>query len=126
MKVYTGGGDKGQTSLFSGERVAKHHARIEAYGDLDELCSFQGVIAAQLPEAETGLATDFLGIQLALFAAGAWLATTPGAPAEKHLMPFADDMASGLERRIDAISETLPELNPLSCPAAVRQSRGPT
>ena len=100
MKVYTGGGDKGQTSLFSGERVAKHHARIEAYGDLDELCSFLGAVAALLSEGEAALATDFLDIQRALFAAGAWLATTPGAPAEKHLAPFAADRAMGLERLI--------------------------
>ena len=33
MKIYTGGGDKGKTSLFSGERVPKHHLRIEAYSD---------------------------------------------------------------------------------------------
>jgi hypothetical protein len=39
MKIYTGTGDKGKTSLFSGERVLKSDARIDAYGDLDELNS---------------------------------------------------------------------------------------
>ena len=39
MKIYTGTGDRGKTSLFSGERVFKSHLRIEAYGDLDELNS---------------------------------------------------------------------------------------
>lgn len=116
MKVYTGGGDKGQTSLFSGERVAKHHARIEAYGDLDELCSFLGALSAQLPGGEADLAADFLDIQRALFAAGAWLATTPGASAEKHLAPFSPELAAGLERRIDEISANLPELKTFILP----------
>ena len=39
MKIYTGTGDRGKTSLFSGERVSKASERIEAYGDLDELNS---------------------------------------------------------------------------------------
>ena len=116
MKVYTGGGDKGQTSLFSGERVARHHARIDTYGDLDELNSLLGALLTMLPEEAGELSRDFAEIQRALFVAGAWLATTPGAPAEKHLSPFADDMASGLERRIDTISEGLPELTSFILP----------
>jgi hypothetical protein len=39
MKIYTGGGDRGKTSLFSGERVNKSDLRVEAYGDVDELNS---------------------------------------------------------------------------------------
>lgn len=116
MKVYTGGGDKGQTSLFSGERVAKHHARIDAYGDLDELNSLLGALLTLLPEEAGDVSRDFADIQRALFVAGAWLATTPGAPAEKHLTPFAEDMASKLERRIDTISEGLPELTSFILP----------
>ncbi len=50
MKVYTGGGDRGKTSLFSGERVAKNHGRIEAYGDVDELNSLIGALIAALPQ----------------------------------------------------------------------------
>ena len=37
MKVYTGTGDRGKTSLFSGERIEKSAPRVEAYGDVDEL-----------------------------------------------------------------------------------------
>mgnify|MGYP002062904744 CR=1 FL=1 len=40
MKIYTGGGDRGRTSLFSGERLFKDDARVEAYGDVDELNTF--------------------------------------------------------------------------------------
>ena len=44
MKIYTKGGDKGTTSLVGGKRVPKNHPRVEAYGDLDELISFIGII----------------------------------------------------------------------------------
>ncbi len=85
MKVYTGGGDKGKTSLFSGERVPKHHIRIEAYGDLDELNSILGVVASSLPEGEQVVRDDFDRIQSNLFLAGAWLATTPDSSATGYL-----------------------------------------
>ena len=48
MKIYTGTGDRGKTSLFSGERVSKANDRIEAYGDLDELNSIIGALIAHL------------------------------------------------------------------------------
>ena len=48
MKIYTGTGDRGKTSLFSGERVSKANARIEAYGDLDELNSIIGALISQI------------------------------------------------------------------------------
>ncbi len=44
MKVYTKKGDAGKTSLLGGKRVSKHHRRIEAYGTLDELNSFVGLL----------------------------------------------------------------------------------
>ena len=44
MKVYTKTGDKGTTSLVGGKRVPKNHPRVEAYGDVDELISYLGLI----------------------------------------------------------------------------------
>ena len=44
MKIYTKGGDKGKTSLVGGKRVPKNHPRVEAYGDLDELISYIGIV----------------------------------------------------------------------------------
>jgi cob(I)alamin adenosyltransferase len=44
MKIYTKTGDKGQTSLIGGKRVSKSHSRIEAYGTVDELISFVGLL----------------------------------------------------------------------------------
>ena len=49
MKIYTGGGDRGRTSLFSGERIPKDDMRVEADGDVDELNSLLGAIIAALP-----------------------------------------------------------------------------
>ena len=43
MKIYTRTGDKGETSLFGGGRVPKNHARVEAYGTIDELNAALGV-----------------------------------------------------------------------------------
>ena len=44
MKIYTKSGDQGETSLFGGERVKKHHLSIQAYGTVDELNSWIGLI----------------------------------------------------------------------------------
>ncbi len=116
MKVYTGGGDKGKTSLFSGERVPKHHIRIEAYGDLDELNSMLGVVAASLPEGEQAVQDDFDSIQATLFLAGAWLATTPESSATGYLTALPETVSKDLEKRIDALSEVLPELKEFILP----------
>ena len=48
MKIYTKTGDKGQTSLYGGSKVPKNHIRIEAYGTVDELNSYIGLLRAQL------------------------------------------------------------------------------
>ena len=50
MKIYTKGGDKGTTSLVGGKRVAKNHPRVEAYGDVDELISFIGLVISDAPQ----------------------------------------------------------------------------
>ncbi|ADW18057.1 ATP/cobalamin adenosyltransferase [Desulfobulbus propionicus DSM 2032] len=116
MKVYTGGGDKGKTSLFSGERVPKHHIRIEAYGDLDELNSMLGAVAAYLPEGEQAIRGDFEQIQSHLFLAGAWLATTPDSSATGYLTALPVNVSKDLEKRIDALSDVLPVLKEFILP----------
>lgn len=116
MKVYTGGGDKGKTSLFSGERVPKHHIRIEAYGDLDELNSILGAVASYLPVGEQAVRDDVEGIQSNLFLAGAWLATTPDSSATGYLTALPVTVSKDLEKRIDALSEVLPVLKEFILP----------
>ena len=50
MKIYTKTGDEGITSLLTGKRVSKADMRLEAYGTLDELNSWLGVLAAEVPD----------------------------------------------------------------------------
>ena len=110
MKIYTGSGDRGKTSLFSGERVPKDNERIEAYGDLDELNSVIGALIAALPHEFEELHPALRKIQSDLLHIGAWLATTPGAPAAAALPPLDPDDAASLERFIDRLDAALPPL----------------
>ena len=110
MKIYTGTGDRGKTSLFSGERVSKSSLRITTYGDLDELNSVIGALAAAIDEGQKGLKDELKTAQILLLDAGAWLATTPGSAAERFLKPFTDSPAATLEKAIDRMTEALPEL----------------
>jgi cob(I)alamin adenosyltransferase len=112
MKVYTGTGDKGKTSLFSGERIRKDDIRIEAYGTIDELNSLVGGIHATLPntEATETLKNELLQIQSELFSLGAWLATTPDSPNSAHLAPWTEEHSANLEQLIDKMQDELEEL----------------
>jgi cob(I)alamin adenosyltransferase len=112
MKIYTGGGDGGKTSLFSGERITKGHLRIEAYGDIDELNSMIGVILSSLPEALDHLCGhELLNIQSDLFLIGAWLATTPNSPNMSNLDAISPNKIADLESAIDRMDATLPDLH---------------
>lgn len=73
MKIYTKTGDKGQTSLFSGERVPKNSLRIEAYGTIDELNSFIGLAILEL--RDESVIKLLAKIQNRLFVLGSDLAT---------------------------------------------------
>lgn len=116
MKIYTGTGDRGRTSLFSGERVSKSNPRIEAYGDLDELNSVIGAVAAALGPDHQPLKEEIHRVQALLLDAGAWLATTPGAASARFLAPFTGEPAAFLETAIDRMNEALPELKQFVLP----------
>ena len=113
MKVYTGTGDNGKTSLFSGERIEKSDIRIDAYGDLDELNAVVGFVIANLPPHQMykALRSQLVSIQSDLFQAGALLATSPGSPATKGLSPISDKHSRRLEEQIDTMDEQLDPLN---------------
>jgi cob(I)alamin adenosyltransferase len=116
MKIYTGAGDRGRTSLFSGERVAKNHSRIEAYGDVDELNSFIGLLAAMLPEKASGVAAELALIQADLFTIGALLAVTPESPTAGQLTNLGVAPSQRLESAIDGLNAELGELNSFILP----------
>jgi len=106
-KIYTRGGDKGQTSLLGGTRVPKSHDRVEAYGNLDELNSFIGLVRDQDINPHY---RDVLGrIQEVLFISEAMVARDPEKEAGK-LPEFGEDDIRTLEKEIDEMNNELPRL----------------
>ncbi len=107
MKIYTKTGDKGYTSLIGGTRVPKYHLRIEAYGTVDELNSYIGLIRDQDISLHD---KDVLKeIQDRLFTVGSSLAADPDR--SKMVIPdlhMAD--VELLEKEIDRMNESLPPL----------------
>lgn len=75
MKIYTKTGDKGMTSLIGGARVPKNSRRLEAYGTIDELNSYLGMIRSFPVDAQ--IADELVEIQSRLFDVGGNLATDP-------------------------------------------------
>ncbi len=107
MKIYTKTGDKGQTSLIGGTRVPKYNIRIEAYGTVDELNSYIGLIMCQ--DIDPHYQELLKEIQDRLFTVGASLAADP----EKSQMKIPDLHDSDiilLENEMDAMNELLPQL----------------
>ena len=111
MKIYTGTGDRGKTSLFSGERIAKSEGRIEAYGDVDELNSFLGALIADLAKNDPNLSEKLQEIQSDLFQLSAILAIAPNSPAMDSLTAITDNQITKLERDIDQLEAQLPDLS---------------
>ena len=83
MKIYTKTGDRGDTGLFGGGRVAKSHPRVDAYGDVDELNASLGLARALEPMPR--IDELLVPIQRDLFAIGALLATPDLAKMRAHL-----------------------------------------
>ena len=110
MKIYTGTGDRGKTSLFSGERISKNDIRIDAYGDIDELNSIIVALIASLPQNEKKIMEELQQIQSDLFQIGAWLATSPDSPATDSLEEISNAQIAFLETAIDRLNGGLPVL----------------
>jgi cob(I)alamin adenosyltransferase len=113
MKIYTKKGDKGETSLIGGERVKKHHIRIEAYGTIDELNSYIGILRSfTADQINTPVLPE---VQDRLFTIGSLLASAPGS---KMIVPDLHDSDTLLlEKSIDRMHEELPELKSFVLPA---------
>jgi len=108
MKIYTKTGDDGTTSLFAGGRVSKHHLRVEAYGTVDELNSFVGLIRAT---SEHKNIDEWLEvIQNELFNIGADLATPMDAENVDWLKRLEASPAEQIEIWIDTLDKDLDPL----------------
>ncbi len=108
MKLYTKTGDKGKTGLIGGSRVMKNDVRIEAYGTVDELNSFVGLLTCQDIEAQD---LDFLRtIQQQLFTIGSYLATDTSKVELSTASILKEEAISAIESEIDRIVAQLPEL----------------
>ena len=104
MKVYTKTGDKGETSLFGGSRVSKGHLRIHAYGTVDELNSYIGLLSDLSPDESRN--PELIRIQDRLFTLGALLATENEA-SKKRLPSITLEDISFLEASIDRMEASL-------------------
>ena len=124
-RVYTRGGDKGETSLVGGQRLPKDNLRIEAYGTVDELNAFVGLArqtATELIDSHPKLNTlvsILHRIQHELFNLGSMLATRfeDLQPKQPCVMP---SNVSQLEREIDEMNVELPELRSFVLPGGSR------
>lgn len=123
MKIYTKTGDKGQTGLGDGSRVAKNDPRIEAYGTIDELNALLGLCACSVKQ--TSITDVLTGIQGKLFAIGSVLANpkhsanfsqaTSTDPAHQKLQLSDADVVL-LEKQIDTHETTLQPLRSFILP----------
>jgi cob(I)alamin adenosyltransferase len=107
MKIYTKKGDNGTTGLIGGTRILKSSLRIEAYGTIDELNSYIGLVRDQ--DINEHYKKQLIEIQDRLFTIGSSLAADP----EKSTMKIPDLHASDievLEKWMDEMEEVLPEM----------------
>ncbi len=113
MKIYTKKGDSGTTQLIGGTKVPKHHVRIEAYGTIDELNSFTGLLRDH--EMADNHKNTLLEIQDRLFTIGSSLASDPGKSRMK-IPDLKEEDVSLLESEMDKMEEQLPEMKSFILP----------
>ena len=111
MAVYTKTGDGGTTSLVGGKRVPKCDKRVEAYGDVDELISYIGVVRCHVSEQ---IGAILLRIQTELMNVAAWLACDEDMD---KLKPLSESEVAFLESEIDRLTEMLPKKSCFIIPA---------
>lgn len=119
MNIYTKTGDSGETGLFGGSRIHKHHKRIHAYGLIDELNSHIGlVIALQKQDSVDAELTEPLEtVQHMLLCIGSHLATPYTEDSIPDTLPKIPEHAvEALEKKIDALEEHLPPLTEFILP----------
>ncbi len=114
FKIYTRTGDLGKTSLIGGRKVPKNHIRIEAYGTVDELNSYVGLVA-DLVQDDISV-TVLREIQDRLFTIGSLLATDSEKTVKMKLPDLHEEDILFLEKEIDRMSANLPEMKSFILP----------
>lgn len=105
MKIYTKTGDHGETSLFGGKRVKKYHPNIQAYGTLDELNSWIGLVKDLLPLDSTE--AILIDVQENLFTIGSYLASGGDQKLISKLPSFHNSSIVQLEDAMDEMQSVL-------------------
>ena len=113
-KLYTKSGDKGMTSLVGGHRVKKTHPRLEAYGTIDELNAFIGLLIEAIEDEATR--TLLLYIQSKLFTVGSYLATDPTKTEYKAESRITAESIKKIEAAIDQTDSRLPKMKSFVLP----------
>lgn len=110
MKIYTKTGDSGHTGLICGKRVSKSHLRIQAYGTVDELNSWLGLLGDLEPDGPHR--QTLIRVQRNLFVLGALLAAEPreGKKSRTPLPNLEEGDTELLEREIDRMNADLPAM----------------
>jgi cob(I)alamin adenosyltransferase len=119
MKIYTKGGDAGETGLFGNVRVPKDDLRIRTYGTFDELNSVLGLALCESLMPST-LQASLKRIQGELFQLGAELATPRGKDSGIQLVE--EPSIQALEKEIDKMETSLPPLRTFILPGGARTS----
>lgn len=114
-KVYTKTGDTGMTSLIGGKRVKKYDDRVEAYGSVDELSSFVGLLM-DMEGVEEGYRKDLMEIQRKLFTIESHFALESGSEVSKMIPVLEEQDIVFLEQRIDVMEAQLPPLKSFVIP----------
>ena len=114
-RIYTRGGDKGETSLGNGERVPKHDLRVAAYGTVDEANAVLGLARLHTHD-DAGADSMLARIQNDLFDLGADLCTPEKTAPKYPPLRILDAQVDRLEREIDSMNETLAPLTSFILP----------
>jgi len=107
MKVYTKKGDQGKTGLIGGTRVSKANMRIDAYGTVDELNSYMGLLRDNL--VDDTFKDELIFIQDRLFTLGSWMASDP----DKSKMTLPEIKVEDVEQLEASIDRMEAELEPM-------------
>jgi len=120
MKIYSKKGDKGNTSLFDGKVVKKHNSRVDAYGTIDELNSFIGLLKDYVEEKK--IKNLLNQIQIKLFSIGSSLSSVNNDAKLSDKVNLEKKDIESIESEIDKFNENLPKLNNFIIPGGHKVS----